>query len=379
MHRSRSMTYVALAVLSLFVAQIVVILVRHGAYFWDFDVYYAAASALGSGENPYAATAPGNPFQYVYPLVSLVCYLPLVVFGPVGAPIVHFGIQLLVLAGLWRHWNKNYVDSSKAALFSIFFMLAFNSCISSGFRAGNAAIFEAALVWAAIAFYLRGRLIPFTMLIVLSACFKIVTIAYLGLLIFRSGNRKWAFLAGGTAAYALVFGFVFVAFPQWHHQMVENITLLGDASRGSLNPALREFFEDVAELGGVPNLYLPAIALISALTAWRIFSIRDQELLVMLYVIAFCLVLPRMKDYSYTVLILPVYYTFERINYSVLRWGMLIAAMVPTRYITRYLFGISDDQALRSIPFLAWEYLPLLLLFVAWTYHVTILSKQPAA
>lgn len=369
---SRIIRVAALAVVGLFLLQVGLILVRHGNYFWDFDVYFTAASALWSGENPYAATHPDHPFRYVYPLLSLLLFVPLLPFGAIAAPVIHFAFQLLVLALLWNHLRKEYVDESKQALFAMFFLLAFNSCLSAGLRAGNVAILESALVWMAILFFLRERFVPFAALIVVSACFKIVTIAYLGLLVFSPNRPRWGVLFGGAIGYALIVGVPMVVFPEWRIQMVENITLLGDASRGALNPSLREFCEDLSELSGIANLYPGLVAIVSAVTAWKLFKSDDPKFKVMLYVLALCFVLPRMKDYSYTVLILPVFFTFDQISSRTLRITLLAIAMIPARYVTRYVFGIPDEEALRSVPFLFWEYTPLLLLAAAWTCQVVL-------
>lgn len=368
--RHRILNAAAISVVVLFFIQVAIVLIRHDQYFWDFDVYYTAASALWSGENPYAATHPDHPFRYVYPLASLLFFQPLLACGPIAAPVVHCLLQVIVLALVWRHWCKGYLDRSQLAGFTIFFILAFNSCVSSGLRAGNVAILETALVWAAIAFYLRGRLPTFTALVVLSACFKIVTIAYLGLLVLSSRPRRWACLFGGVTGYALVIGLAALAFPDWHQQMVQNIRLLGDASRGALNPSLRECFADLSTLTGLVNLYPLVALLIAAATAWRIFSTSDERLKVMLSITAICLILPRLKDYSYAILILPVYDALTRIQPALVRWVLFAIAVVPTHYVSRYLLGISDEQALRSVPFLFWEYSPLVVLLAAWGYQV---------
>ncbi len=364
-------------VLALFLVQVVILIAKHDAYFWDFEVYFTAASALWSGENPYEATHPDHPFRYVYPLISLAVFLPLLPLGESMAPVVHLLIQLSALGVLWRYCCRHHIEQGGRVLFTLFFILAFNSSISSGLRAGNVAVYESVLVWMAFACYLRGRFASFASLIVASACFKIVTILFLGILVCGKQRRRWVCLFAGVLAYVGIFGFASVAFPEWNAQMVENIRLLGDASRGALNPSLREFFEDCQTLTGIPNLYPVAAAVVALVTLWRIFAVKDEQLRTMLFVISICLVMPRLKDYSYVVLILPVFYTITRIEWPALRLGMLTAAMVPTHYVTRYALRIPDEESLRSVPFLFWEYSPLLVLAVAWIYCISVLCRSP--
>src|SRR5262249_36703490 len=154
----------------------------------DFRTYVAAAKAAWLGLDPYRPDVLGSvagrgvaPFGY--PPVALA---PFVAIGslPYGlAATVWIVGKLALLAGLVGLWLRVFAPEAGLLPLALVAVFGWNAAALWDVRAGNVAIVECALVWSALACFVRGRRSAFAALVVVAACFKLLPAMFLLLLL----------------------------------------------------------------------------------------------------------------------------------------------------------------------------------------------------
>jgi hypothetical protein len=343
----------------------------------DFRTYYWAARAWSLGEDPYALAAlsrvAGEPvaLPFLYPPVTLWAFRPFTLLAPGDAARLWLGLKLLALGGLLLLWLRVFVREGAGRL------LLLALCVHGFFRPlrndlfnGNVSIPEQLLVWGALALLLlaaRGRqeggpararaLLGFAVLLGVSAWFKLVTLALLPL--------AWVLLRTRAALAAVAAGlgvFALGTLPSLLLQpaLVEGFRrgVAGLDERGEWeNPSSWALMKDTAEgLAGagyaLPPLVLPGAWVLLALVVaglglWRgrrLVPGRDTQQLLALWLLGYALLVPRLKGYSYALLLVP-------------------AAWVLTRALHRRPLAALPALVLvfggRQAPLASWPYLPL--------------------
>jgi hypothetical protein len=303
---------------------------------WDLRVYMDCSRTLASGGDPYA-TQPlvnGDHFQCLYPPLIMDLYRPFTAasraYGE-GVGERFWGI-LKVLSMFWILflWKKVILRPGPDLRRLLFAALAFGSPFWSDFRAGNAGSFEHALLWAALAAFVAGRDFLFVALIAASAQPKLTPVAFLPLVVAKPKPNARALVLGGALAAGAF------ALNEWVHPglLKEFFRQLADPGqpwryeRGPNNCAFVGLVQHVLETASGDRLGSAAWAMrvnavwsaaIVAATGWSLSRLWSgpggeedkRRRAVLLYAAAYALIVPRLKDYSFLLLIPPAIAALE--------------------------------------------------------------------
>ncbi len=320
---------------------------------WDLKVYRACARILASGGDPYAAqpVVDGDRFQCLYPPLVLDLYRPFnFVSDELGAESggrLWAALKVLSMAlilWLWRDFILRPGGDLRRLLFAL---IAYGSPFWSDFRAGNAGSFEHLALWGALAAFIAERDALFAVLVAAAAQPKLLPLAFLPLAVAKPRPNARAFLLGAAlaaGAFALNEGVhpgLLKAFfrqlgdagQPWRYERGPN----NCAFVGLLQHALETAWRDRARAASWA-LRADAVwtaAVVSA-TAWSLRLLwrgEDREAdkrrrAAMLYAAAYALVAPRLKDYSFLLLIPPTIVALESDAPLALRAAILVCALL---------------------------------------------------
>jgi len=180
-----SLDLVGLALLGLFFFGFVA---RNLTHQGDLKTYQLAAQAVLAGQDPYvpenlSALAGRRVSPFVYPPIALLPFVTVAAMpSKVVASIWIWGkISMLgFLVFLWGRWFLRRVPLLVLGLVAAF---GWNSSALWDLAAGNVAILEAGLIWAALTCFVSGRRTLFVCLVLASASFKLTPVALLLLLL----------------------------------------------------------------------------------------------------------------------------------------------------------------------------------------------------
>jgi hypothetical protein len=322
---------------------------------WDLKVYLECSRTLASGGDPYA-TEPlfnGDHFQCLYPPLVMDLYRP---FNFVSDEMGSNGgerlwavlkvLSMILILWLWRDFILVPGDNARRLLFAA---VAYGSPFWSDFRAGNAGSFEHLILWGAFAAFLAERDLLFAALIAAAAQPKLLPLAFLPLLIAKSRPNDRMFLFGGALAVAAF------ALNEWIHPglLKEFFRQLSDPrqpwhyERGPNNCAAVGLVQHAFETAwGNRKLAMHWAIRVSAVwslviasaTAWSLSLLwlgdgteKDKRRAsVMLYAAAYALIAPRLKDYSFLLLIPPTLVALESDAPAPLRFAILLFALLDS-------------------------------------------------
>lgn len=345
----------------------------------DFATYFYAAKAAALGLDPYSledlSQAAGQRmiFKFVYPRYTLWIFRPFTWLGYDAARYTYFGLKCLALILLVLIWRRAFLHARFGPLFVFFLLLAFRGSVHADFFSGNIAIFETTLLWAAFAWFLEGRYKRFCLLVIVCGLFKLAPLVFLMLLLLAPGKRKHGLLLGSLAAAgALV---LLLHAGQLESLRVFFETALRIDERGETNPALLALIRDLMrpELKSTlaVAVYGAIALLVSGLTlrTMLILSRRDREawrtFMFLFAVSAIILIMPRVKDYFYIMLVVPAFLII-----SVQRpRGMRVAAFV--------IFMLGGIAAI-ALPKPYFPYYALFLSFLNWGLYMREARRETA-
>jgi hypothetical protein len=161
---------------------------------WDLRACLAAAKAALAGGNPYdlaqvsAVAGREVAFPFLYPPVALVPFMALGAMQAAAA--VWLSLKLALLGALVALWRRVFVRDAPLLALVLIAVFGWNGAALWDLRAGNVAILEAALLWAGLACFVRGRRAWFAALVVAAACFKLLPAAFLLLLLVPPGGER---------------------------------------------------------------------------------------------------------------------------------------------------------------------------------------------
>lgn len=349
---------------------------------WDFETYYYASKTLAAGGNPadyrqLAETAGHQVLPFVYPHHTLLFFRLFALDDLSTAKYAYLAAKLGCVVALCVLWTTCFVPAGVRGWFLAFAALGYSATIWRDLVAGNVSLFEQTLIWFGLLALLRGRLWLFCGLIILAGQFKLLPLCLLGLVLLTDSPRKWRCLAASVAACGIIAGAVYLSNPQAARMFVQNAANIGSAEPGGeVNPCALAFIlevttkamERISALDGISPAFaakFPQAAYVLALLAAVGFSLRhrlDLRGKIFLALLTLALVAPRMKDYSYVLLLLP---TFELLRLRLTRGageGMLLLAVAALLALP----GLDD----------LWRYRPLLL--AAWVWVIALKMKHTA-
>jgi hypothetical protein len=306
-------------------------LVRTDKSQWDLKVYMACARTLAGGGDPYAIqpVVDNSRFQCLYPPLIIDMYRPLAAsssaFGGDAGERFWAAMKLLalfVILWLWREAILPKRGTGIDAWRLLFVVIAYGDPFWSDFRSGNAGSFEHVLLWGALAAFVAGRDFWFATLLAAAVQPKLLPFAFLPLLVAKPRPNARAFLWGGALAA------VFFSLNEWAHpgltreffrQLVDPLQAW-HYERGPNNVSfvglLQHCFETawgdrqlaVHWAGRVNAAWTAAVVAATGLSLRRLWRAPGDETSkrrrsVLLYAAAYGLIVPRLKDYSFLLLI----------------------------------------------------------------------------
>jgi hypothetical protein len=362
---------------------------------WDFNVYYSAARAFASGGNPYLPIRPHptlhNDLIYQYPPLTLYLFQWTTLFSLASAKLVWMGLKLIALASLLWLWNKDFERLDVGWPIALIVALGFNSALLRDFVTGNISTFEQLGIWFGFGLLLRDR--PYAAAVVLAcvAQFKILPIAFLTLIPLSRPHDGWKPFIAGCAVFLGLLALNSVFCPGFTHDylgLFSNSNLRMD-DRGISNPSSLAFFRDTIDLTAyMPGLsynqtagtlayiaYLAALILVLIRLAWsRRAKMRDADPRLILYFgcALFAIAMPRMKDYSYILMLIPTLFVVRDLqsrnlnpNYLLLAVGLMVCAQ-PQQ---------SNVPGLTALVYMLQAYLPLFMAAAVMCYVLSALLR----
>jgi hypothetical protein len=370
----------ALAVIVSVLGQIVF---RLGIYQWDTIVYWWAGRAFLAGHSPYGAI-PGQPvyLHFVYPPITAAVFAPLAYFNVAASKLIWLAAKTLAFWATVRLWMR-VLNVRVTIVPPIFlFTFAFGSAVIVDFTAGNMAVFEQLVLWLAFSALLARRPMVFALIVAAVAQFKLMPLFFLGLLLVIEERPLWRPFVAGVAVFgALLFSNVVFSASQVQEFAASAAVLYGEA-RGWNDPSTLGVMQDfVAQLRGlglpVPEmvkyvLYGAAALTIFVLTFrwWQRERERgpvDRVKIILVSLVVYALVMPRMKDYSYVALLPVAWYALSQAV------TMAVPVLVVATLVPRPLPQLNLWMPLASQPYI---YAPLIGALVAWTTLIGERAKR---
>jgi hypothetical protein len=349
-------------------------------YQWDVVVYWWGGRAFAHGASPYGPI-PGQPeyLHFVYPPLLAAVFAPLAPLNESAAKAIWLVLKLAALWGTVRIWRRIIGVERIAVPPMFFFTFAFGSAILVDVTAGNIAIFEQCALWIAFAALLARRPWAFMIVVVLVAQLKLTPIFFLGLLLVDDERPRWAPFLAGAALFAALTGANALLLPAQTREFLASVSSLGE--RGWGDPSTLGVMQDlVDQLRGL-RIPLPEatayVLYLAAVTAVLVHTVRwwrarrasgtlDRTVVVLVTLVVYALVMPRMKDYSYVALLPVAWYVLagpQAVTASIAVLAVLIPRPLPQLKLW-----------LPMVP-QPYVYAPLLAALVLWS----ILTSIPAA
>lgn len=322
---------------------------------WDLKIYMECSRTLASGADPYA-TQPvfnGDHFQCLYPPMIMDLYRPFNYFT------AEFGdgagerfwavlkvVSMVLMLWLWKDYILTPGRNLQRLLFAA---IAYGSPFWSDFRAGNAGSFEHLILWAALAAFIAECDLLFAVLVAAAAQPKILPAAFLPLVLAKRRPNVRAFLVGGALAVG-AFGLNELIHPgllkefflqlrdpgqPWHYERGPNNCAFVGLVQHALETAWHDRARAMAWAMRVNAVWSAAIAAATAWSLRRLWRGEGTETdkrrrTVMLYAAAYAMVAPRLKDYSFLLLIPPTLAALESDAPPALRGAILVCALLDS-------------------------------------------------
>jgi hypothetical protein len=351
---------------------------------WDFRTYYYAAKAYAAGLNPYDVnTISGiSPvpigLKFVYPPLTLIFFRLFILFDYNMAYYLFLALKCASLIALILLWRKRILGNNTDLLFYLFCMFAFNSAVYIDISAGNISLIEQFLIWLAFLFFLKKKAALFCLLIIIAGLFKIWPILFLFLLWFSNEEKKWIYFSGSLLMFIALMFISFMVSPELFVNFIQNAGAIYE--RGVRNPAtfslIMDPFQLLAREAGiivpvvVPRVIFSILILGILFVSWQAFrklrmaKREDKErLFLFLACLVYALILPRFKDYSYILLIVPTFFILKRLSYWKAAPVLFILAILPSPL----------NASLPGFKLLSrgiWEYYPLFLAYGIWGLYL---------
>ena len=340
---------------------------------WDLSVYYQSPLALQAGSNPYEVAS------FVYPPLYLPLFKLFSTFFSLGqfynifltAKIICF----FILVTLWR---KEFLPKIRSEVFFLFIWLSLYAAFSLDFQAGNISIFEALLIFIGFHYYMKMHFRTFSFFILVAASLKMTPLLFLLLLFINPSKKKTSAFFIGLGGFVLYGVINYIIYPDLSLSFLSQAVHRTTNEAGYINPSSYAFFTETFgslakffQLNEVPLItpmaYVSLVTgvLIRSQKAWgkkrtSEDSKSTDRLLILFSILIYALVMPRMKDYAYILMIPSVLFIFVSFDFRVFpRWIFLALPLliVPTTRIPPLFRGFYTEF---------WEYYPLAIVLISW-------------
>lgn len=311
---------------------------------WDFHTYYYASAAQAAGLDPYDPASISQVSNkrwtpaFLYPPLTLHLFSVFRVLDYAVAARVWLVLKLVLAGVMVRQWHRLFTRLAPGAAFAVFLCFALGATFAWDLKAGNISIVEQFLLWTAFGCLLRDRPRAFCALLLAASLFKLTFLAFLPLLLLFDQERKWLCLGATTAAMAAYLLANHLAEPAQFAQYVREAINMNDLG-SRYNAGLLAFIKDVSGSGGQGPLvaYAAILLLVVPLVAWRMVRAlpapgADRPLAICLACALYAALMPRMKSYSFIILVLPVFLVVMRsVRPPALALALLALFALPIR------------------------------------------------
>jgi hypothetical protein len=356
-------------------------------YQWDFKAYYCAAQVAKIGldyyDQPYLRhfCSPDVQQYYNYTPWSIWFFRFFNLFDYKTAYLLFFILKILALAGLVFLWKKIFLEAEADLGFFAFVLLAFNGALYVDLLSGNISLFEQLGLWLGFFFLLKRKPFLFGLCVVVIANFKVVPLAFLLLFLFLDVKKKWlhffGWLAGFLGLQAVSYAlnpFLFKGFLRVFFSMLrETSGVLNPSTFVWLQNLIRDYYPRL--LGSVPPALMIYVVfgLLAVVIAWltllalgrlrRRGGLETEKVVIFLSCVAYALLLPRFKDYSYVLLLVPAYFALKKYAAGLGRiflFGLMILS-VPENV---------NLPGLKAVFEQVWTFMPLWAAVVVWILYL---------
>lgn len=359
----------------------------------DFRVYYVAVSFFDGHVSPYTRV-PGNP-AFVYTPVSLLLLKCFTVYRQYQAQTQWMAVKCLAgfLVVLILH---SQMRLRRGLLQGLLIAGGFTFAVVADLVGGNVALIEQLAVWAGFAAMLKRRYLLFGICLVIAAQFKLTFIALLPCVFLIEGGqeerrRQWIAVAAGAGMFLLTLFVNFLLWPSWVPELRRNLAAI-DYDGAAYDPCMRAFIYDAVQalrIGGAAGLVLTILATATVLivSGRAILAYRqrvettDTTLLILFVCVVYALVMPRLKLYSYVMVIPPAMLLASRVR-SWREAAVLALCFVPIRRAAYPYHQVPQAIArfcdAAHVPPLVQPYTSLFALFAIWLWYVRELHNAGA-
>jgi hypothetical protein len=360
------------------------IAIRWKNYQWDFYMFYGSATEFLQGTSPYH----GKGLSFYHPpltlyLYGLVAQLPFVLGYELW-----LALKIAALGALLFVWNRHFLKLDLAWTTVLYFILAYNGAIYSDLVSGNISLFEQLGLWIGFAALLQGRYALFCLCVILVAQFKLTPFFFSVLLLFVPKRPQWQWFAACAVGFVAVFLLNLLLQPALLKDFFTVAAALDE--RGAQSPGTLAFIRDVFDrIGGASfsegtradeAVFVTAALAIGVLSLAVVVRHRrtnaepDSKLIVYFACLAYALAVPRMKSYSYILLLIPSLALIHLLP----RRTLVPAACAVLVALVIFPLGTSL-LPFRSLSQLLFEYMSLAAALAAWVGFHQILKRNDVA
>ena len=222
--------------------------------------------------------------------------------------------------------------------------LGFHEAIRVDILSGNISIFEQVFLWTAFLLLEKNRPYIFSLLICVVATLKLTPIIFLGLLVLK---RQYSIFVGAVTAFIAYLMLMKIFFKETVDQFFSLTNLLD--SSGFVNPSSFVFFElelapklrllGISSTDWIYFLYI-IVMIMLALYLWlNYFHNVHFRYQLMMFCLWYAALLPRFKDYSFILLLVPAYFLFEFCKNNYQRFALFLTVCL-TLFPYHHLFTI---------------------------------------
>jgi hypothetical protein len=298
---------------------------------WDFKTYYYASIAYFAGNSPYQIENLQSPsikkieLPFVYPPLACYFFRPLTLLPYWLAYQFWLWIKVLVCIYLIWLWRRAFCPRESLALFTLVASLAYISALYRDLAAGNVSVIEQAILWTGFYWFLRGNRCRFAVAIAAASVFKITFVFFLLALLVSSVKKNIPAFILGVGLTATYLAANWIVSPDIFAEFlytVAGIKELGRSFNHSTLALLGESWQLLSGDNGLENtsgtiifgIYLIIASAVLFLTIKFLIRVgrdkSDDLPTLTLYALSFAyaLIMPRMKNYTFVLLIVPSLY-----------------------------------------------------------------------
>ena len=360
---------------------------------WDFRIYYYSVKTYFSNQNPYDLAilfrnSDGSvALNYVYPNITLLAFAPFTLFPYNIASYIYLIIKGVLLFLLLRLWQDKFLNVKNDLVFYLFCLFGYNAAIYVDFVSGNIATIEQTFLWFGFFLLIRRQLLWFCIIVVVVSTFKFTPMLFLVLLLFTSEKKKYLYFFSSILGFFVIQLLSLLLNQELYLSFLSNV--LGIEEYDATNPTTLAFIKAVFKELEPFNVVIPkivsqgiylAIASVVIFYTWRAFRALDYlneedrlKTMIFLACVTSALILPRFKDYSFILLLVPTYYIIRKTTIKTQTPFLILCMLLPSQ-----LFEIPPITLPGIDHLVVWvyTYYPIILAYGIWGLYLREINLE---